>query len=159
MNQKIILVGKGASGKDCLRKRFEAKGWKYSKSYTTRPMRKNEKNDGDYVFISVQEFKSMIEKGEFVEWCMFNDWYYGTPKKEWEESNLLIVTPSGLKQIKEKMNLENVFVFFLDIDYETRYKRLSSRMDADKPDRRIKADEEDFMGFKEYDCVIKNPDF
>ena len=39
---KVILVGKGASGKDHLRKILEGRGFTYGTSYTTRPPREGE---------------------------------------------------------------------------------------------------------------------
>ena len=41
---KVILVGKGGSGKDYLRKIMENFGFLYCKSYTTRPIREEEEN-------------------------------------------------------------------------------------------------------------------
>ena len=47
---KIILVGKGASGKDHLRKILEGRGFTYGISYTTRPPREGEIDGQDYYF-------------------------------------------------------------------------------------------------------------
>ena len=65
-HKRIILVGKAASGKDHLRKRFESRGFKYSVSYTTRPPREGEIDGKDYFFITDEQakkiFKSDIKK-------------------------------------------------------------------------------------------------
>ncbi|MEM4694064.1 MAG: hypothetical protein QW655_06125 [Nitrososphaerota archaeon] len=54
-------------------------------SYTTRPPRKNETNGKEYFFVSEEEFKDMIEKGEFLEWARVHGNLYGTPKRYIEE--------------------------------------------------------------------------
>jgi guanylate kinase len=63
----------------------------------------------------------------------------------------------------EQIDLEerkNCFVVFLNIDIETRKKRLLKRNDQnDSIDRRIKADEEDFKDFRDYDLSITDPEF
>jgi guanylate kinase len=156
---KIIIVGPGASGKDYLRKKFEQKGWKYATTYTTRPIRKNEDNGSDYEYVDVDEFIKLAETDYFMEWCQFNGWYYGTPKHIWDSSNLFIMTPGGLSQIKENVGLDNVFVLYLNPSEEIRYKRLSSRGDADTPKRRIAADVIDFKDFSDYDMQITEANF
>ena len=153
--QKIILVGKGASGKDYVRKRFEQKGWRYSITCTTRPKRKDEIDGKDYHFVSKQEFKELIKQKKFVEYDEFRGWYYGTPVTEWEKSNLFIMTPRGLKQLEEKNLLKNAFIIYLNTDLETRRKRLYSRGDVDDPERRIFTDEKDFKDFKLFDLEVK----
>ena len=45
-DSKIILVGRGGSGKDFMRKKLEERGFKYCVSYTSRPKRENEKRQG-----------------------------------------------------------------------------------------------------------------
>jgi guanylate kinase len=52
----------------------------YSVSATTRKPRAGEENGVHYFFKDEQEFKSMIEKNELVEWNLVHGNYYGTPK-------------------------------------------------------------------------------
>ena len=61
-HKRIVLVGRAASGKDHARKKFEAKGYKYGISYTSRPPRSNEVNGIDYHFLSKEQFEDMISK-------------------------------------------------------------------------------------------------
>ena len=57
----------------------------FSISATSRALRGNEKNGVDYYFLSMSEFKSLIEAGEFIEWEeVYNNSYYGTLKTELE---------------------------------------------------------------------------
>ena len=69
-HKRIILVGKAASGKDHLRKRFESRGFKYAVTYTTRPPRDGEVDGKDYVFITDEESIKMIESNMFYEYVL-----------------------------------------------------------------------------------------
>ena len=156
---KIILIGPGASGKDYLRKKFEKKGWKYGITYTTRPIRRTEDVGSDYQYIGVNEFEKLAESGYFLEWCEFNGWYYGTPKHVWESANIFLMTPGGVKQIKEKVGLDDVFVLYLNPSEDVRFQRLAERKDADQPERRIQADRDDFKDFIDYDMRVTESNF
>jgi guanylate kinase len=68
------------------------------------------------------------------------------------------MTPYGISKLQKK-DREESFVVFLDIEESIRRKRLENRSDADKVERRIKADEDDFRDFIDFDFVIKNPKF
>jgi guanylate kinase len=158
-NKRTILVGKAASGKDYLRKRFESRGFKYAVTYTTRPPREGEVNCKDYFFISEDESKRLIESGFFYEYVIFNGWVYGTSVSQFYTSDLFIMTPAGISKIKPEDRL-NSFIIYVDIDIQTRYDRLLNRdMPGDSVQRRIEADELDFSIFYDYDLRITNSNF
>ena len=158
-HKRIILVGRAASGKDHLRKTFECTGFKYAVSYTTRPPREGEVDRKDYIFISPEEAHRMIENDEFYEWVEFNNWIYGTTKKQFHEDDVFIMTPTGISHISRE-DRERCFVFFLDIAEETRRERMLARqMPGDSVERRIEADRLDFENFKDFDARLTNPDF
>ena len=69
-------VGKGTICK-CLLERND--GLSLSVSATTRAPRDEDVDGVTYFFKTVDEFKAMIEKGEFFEWAVYNKNYYGTP--------------------------------------------------------------------------------
>jgi guanylate kinase len=154
MSKRIILVGPGASGKDYLRKILETKGYRHSISHTTRPIRKGEKNGVDYHFISKNDFLCKIEDGYFYEYNVFlEDWYYGTSIEEFNKSDLLILTPSGIKNLTPEHRKESL-VIYLDCDQKIRFKRLFERKDSDDARRRFNADLKDFKNFSDYDLKI-----
>jgi guanylate kinase len=158
-NKRTILVGKAASGKDYLRKRFESRGFKYAVTYTTRPPREGEVNGKDYFFISEDESKRLIELGFFYEYVIFNGWVYGTSVSQFYTSDLFIMTPAGISKIKPEDRL-NSFIIYVDIDIQIRYDRLLNRdMPGDSVQRRIEADELDFSIFYDYDLRITNSNF
>jgi guanylate kinase len=101
-NKRIILVGRAASGKDHLRKTFEARGFRYAVSYTTRPPREGEENGKDYIFITQSEAQEMIQMNQFYEWVEFNGWIYGTTRQQFDEDNVFIMTPTGISHISQE---------------------------------------------------------
>lgn len=157
--KRLIIVGKGGSGKDYLRKKLEERGFKYCVSHTSRPPREGEVNGKDYHFISLDTaIHEFIEKGRFYEHVVFNGWVYGTSLDEFNSSNLFIMTPSGLASMRIQ-DREESFVVYLDIPEDVRRDRLSKRNDADKLERRLQADYEDFKWFFDYDARITDPLF
>lgn len=159
MHKRIIIVGRAASGKDYIRKKFEARGFRYAVSYTTRPPREGEIDGVDYIFISQEEAQEMIENDDFYEYVEFNGWIYGTTRDQFDEDHVFIMTPSGLAHLDEDSRKKS-FVIFIDIDEAVRRERMAIRnMPGDSVDRRIEADRKDFENFTNYDIRITNPDF
>lgn len=157
--RRVILVGKGGSGKDYARKILEDKGFRYCISHTTRPLREGEVNGRDYNFISRDSAAHhYIPNNLFYEYVIFNNWLYGTTKEEFEKSNLFIMTPSGVAKLDPSDRKESFIVYF-DIPYDVRRERLMERRDADLVDRRLDADESDFRGFNDFDYSITDPNF
>jgi len=156
MRNKIVIVGRGGSGKDFLRKKFESRGFKYCVSHTSRPIRIGEEEGKDYKFTDTKFFSDNILK--FYEIDEFNGWKYGTLIEDFEESNLFIMTPRGVNNIRPS-DRENCFVIFIDPTREIIKQRLLERRDADSVDRRIEADDKDFFEFSNYDMRISNHDF
>lgn len=158
-NKRIILVGKAASGKDYLRLKFQNRGFKYSVSYTTRPPREGEIDGVDYFFISDERANEMILNNEFYEYVYFNNWLYGSTIEQFYSDNLFIMTPKGISHIKPE-DRKDSFIIYCDIDMSIRNTRLYNRqMPGDTVERRITADEIDFLDFNDYDLRITNPDF
>lgn len=158
-HKRIVLVARAASGKDFLRNKFEARGFKPSISITTRPPRPGEVEGKDYFFITESKAEQMIENDEFYEYVRFNNWLYGTTKKQFMEDDVFIMTPAGVSKIHQE-DRKSCFIIYLDIPEDTRKLRLLQRqMPGDTVDRRIAADEEDFRNFKDYDMRVTNPDF
>ena len=159
MHKRVILVGRAASGKDYIRKKFENRGFKYAVSYTTRPPRDGEIDGQDYIFISPEKAQAMIKNDEFYEYVEFNGWIYGTTVDQFEEDDVFIMTPSGLAHVDEDSRKKS-FVIFIDIDEAVRRKRMMERdMPGDSVERRIEADRKDFENFTNYDIRITNHDF
>lgn len=121
MNRLILFCGPSGSGKTTIVKHLLSKYpiLSFSVSATTRKQRNGEVNGTDYYFISVEEFKSKINNGEFLEWEeVYENGYYGTLTSEVDRINalgkvaLFDVDVVGGLNIKSKFgsNLLDVFV-------------------------------------------------
>jgi guanylate kinase len=159
MANKIVLVGKAASGKDYLRTRLMDRGLRYGVSHTSRDPRPGEVDGKDYWFVTEGEFKEIVDRNEMVEHQVFNGWYYGIAQWIFEEADIMIMNAEAVKLLPK--SIRNVCtVIYLDIPLKVRESRLMERGDIQDPmKRRLKADENQFAGFNNYDIRITNPDF
>ena len=156
---KLILVGKAAAGKDHLKQRLQKKGFNIGVSHTTRKPRVNETDGVDYHFVSEDEFESMIDRGEFIEYMEFNGWYYGQTEEDFNNADVMIMSKDGLDMLPLQYR-DQCVVIYLDVDRATRIERLNYRNDVnDSIMRRMNTDEEQFKDFSDFDIRIKNADF
>ena len=107
----FIFSSPSGAGKTTLVKLLEKKeNFFISVSHTTRKPRSNEVNGKDYNFVSDEEFKNLIKKGQFLEHAKVFNNYYGTLKKPVMEKlnqgdNVLFdIDWQGTKQIKNNIN-------------------------------------------------------
>jgi guanylate kinase len=164
--EKTIILGKGGSGKSFLFRKLVEKGLKPCIKYTTRPNRKYEKDD--YNFIDDSKFMELITENKFLTYQSFTVtpenknpeiWHYGITKEDFESSQVFIMTPEEFSHINPDIR-KGCFVVYLDIDRKTREERLNIREDRnDSINRRLNADEEDFKNFHDYDLRVTDPDF
>ncbi len=160
MNNKIIITGKAAAGKDHMRKILQGRGFNYGTSYTTRPPRKGEIDGEDYYFMEESEFQEGIENGIWYEYVEFNGWYYGTTKSQFHDKcNLFVMTPHGVSAINP-IDRKHCTIIYLDIEEKIRKARLEERGDVnDKIERRMIADHNDFRTYDDYDIKVTDPNF
>lgn len=171
----ILLIGCMASGKDTILKEMINEGYAEPViSHTSRPMRKGEKDDIEYHFVSAEEMLKMKENNEFIEFKSYKaanneKWYYGVNKNSLEKglskNYILIVDITGMRQIKEYFKDDKdmeITTIFLDVDKETRRKRAIMRDDmtlekVKEIERRLKADDKEVYPFKEEcDLILQN---
>lgn len=78
----IVIVAPSGTGKSTMIKRLknDFPSLVESVSYTTRPVRAGEIHGKSYFFITKEEFLSMRDKNEFLEWAEVHGNYYGTSK-------------------------------------------------------------------------------
>lgn len=155
---KLALVGKGASGKTYLLDVLVKRGYKPLVSHTSRPPRDGEVNGKTYHFVSKEEFEDMVARDMFVEYQIFNGWYYGTTKEEWDNADIMILSPEGVKDIVKSGRRKDVFIIYLNAPTELRLQRMKARGDmvGDTIERRINADEEAFKDYTDYDLLIND---
>jgi guanylate kinase len=122
---------------------------------TSRDPRSHETNGVDYYFVSEDEFEKDIDAERMLEYDVFNDWYYGITREEFNKTNLSIVTPRGLQKYRKLVGRDNLFVVYIDTPLEVRYERIQKRGDDPSESlRRFIADEKDFEGFKDWDFRV-----
>ena len=163
----FVISAPSGSGKTTLCKRLlkECKNLVVSKSFTTRPLRKGEKNKRDYIFVSKKEFEAARKNGEFLEWAKVFDNYYGTPEEFVEKkiaigkSVLLIIDVQGAFQVKKKRpGATLIFIFPPSLG------ELKKRLIARKTDNtaeiksRLKIARREMALAKRYDYQVINDD-
>lgn len=155
-----VLLGKSASGKDTLMNEVLKHNLMTDRlvqlrplvSTTSRPIRDGEIDGKDYNFVSKDEFETLINNNQMLEYRAYNTlvdnkpdiWYYGTPKFELEENKnyICVLDVDGAKSFKEYFGNENVECVYLELDDKTREERASQRGSFNKTewDRRCKDD-------------------
>lgn len=163
----IILSGFSGSGKGTVVNGLLEKYDDYaiSISATTRNPREGEINGVHYYFKTPEEFQTMIDNDEFIEYATFVSNSYGTPKefveKKLEEgiNVILEIEVQGALKVKEKMP-DTVMVFIIPPSARILHDRLVGRgteeLDVVHGRLRRAIDESDFI--KKYDYVIINDD-
>ena len=109
-------------------------GLEFSVSACSRCQREAEKDGHDYYFLSVEEFKSRIEAGEFLEWEeVYKDNFYGTLKSEidriWKAGKHVIfdVDVTGGLNLKTIFGNRALAIFVMPPSIQHLEKRLLSR--------------------------------
>jgi guanylate kinase len=160
-----VVSGPSGAGKTTLYREAASSlpNLKHSVSYTTRRPRPGEVNDRDYTFINRDEFKGMIDRGEFAEWAEIHGKLYGTSRKRLEETMdsgidvILDIDVQGAEQLKKKYQ-GGVYIFVLPPSLEVLEKRLQKRMVNSKEEieKRLKVAAKEIKRYREYDYVIVN---
>ncbi|MDP2210397.1 MAG: guanylate kinase [Candidatus Aquicultor sp.] len=153
-------VGKGTLTQELLRR---VPSITHSISATTRKPRPGEENGRDYFFLSIDEFKRHIESGDFVEWALVHENYYGTLKSVVErmlaggQDVILEIDVQGALQVRDAMP-EAVLVFIQPPSMEELASRLEIRnTETDEElSRRLKNAEGEMVLANKYDYVVIN---
>lgn len=161
----IVVSGPSGTGKGTICKQLlnAVSDLKLSVSATTRAPRADESQGVNYSFIDKQQFETMINQQELLEYAKVYDNFYGTPKKyvvdEINKGNdvLLEIDIQGALQVKEKYP-EGVFVFILPPSMKELKKRIVSRGSEteDSLNKRYKSATEEISFVREYNYLIIN---
>ncbi|MCQ4022596.1 MULTISPECIES: guanylate kinase [unclassified Ruminococcus] len=137
MNNKgraVIISGPSGSGKGTtVGALLEARpDLKLSISATTRSPRPGEQHGVNYFYLTCDEFNNKIKNGEMLEYAMYCDNLYGTPKEYIEqcinsgEDIILEIEVQGGAQVKAKMP-DAISIFLIPPNRESLEKRLRGR--------------------------------
>jgi guanylate kinase len=136
-----------------------------SVSYTTRAPRGRERNGFDYHFIDAEAFRSMVDRGEFLEWAEVHGHWYGTHKSAVESARrgqivIFDIDVQGGTTIKGK-HPEAASVFIVPPSMAELERRLRDRRtDPEEVIRRrmMAARNEMERGCASYDYLVINQD-
>lgn len=101
-------------------------------SATTRPRRDGERDGEHYFFLTDEEFRSMIERGEFLEWAEVHGRKYGTIRRlvdEWRREGwgvVLVIDVQGAEAVRRAYP-EAVSIFVKTSSLEILEQRLRQR--------------------------------
>lgn len=130
----IIISAPSGTGKSTLCRKLieDLPNACYSVSVTTRNPRRGEVEGKDYFFVSRNEFKEKIKRGELAEWALVHGHYYGTPK-DFLERNLLKgkdiildIDVRGAMKLKKRYP-EAVFIFLAPPSFSELKRRIKGR--------------------------------
>ena len=164
----VILSSPSGAGKTTLVKLLSKnRNFFVSISHTTRKPRQNEIRGKDYHFVSDEEFKRLINNGEFLEYAkVFNNFYGTTRTPVIDKLNrgkhvLFDIDWQGADQIKNKeLDYRLITFFILPPSKEVLYERLYKRHSNEKiiAEERMKQFERDVLHWINYDFVVINND-
>lgn len=162
----IVLSGPSGVGKGTICKRIIEKfnSW-YSVSMTTRGKRVNEVDGVDYFFVTKEQFEKGISDDDFLEYAVYNDNYYGTPKSIIDDKlngKVDVVTEievNGAKRIKE-IYQDSVLIYVLPPSLEELENRLRLRNTEDEVSiqKRMNITKQELKEIGFYDYVVVNDD-
>jgi guanylate kinase len=139
----VILSAPSGAGKTTICKNLLEinEKWLYSISATTRPMRENETNGKDYLFMTKEKFEHKEKFGEFIECEWVHGNRYGTPVDPLESAIakgkifLLDIDVKGAMNLIEEFEDDVISVFIeppgmtIPDQVESLNERLTSRGD------------------------------
>lgn len=167
MGKLVIFSAPSGSGKTTivkqLLKRFPQ--FEFSISATSRQPRGQEQNGVDYHFMSNEEFKERVARGEFVEWEeVYAGTCYGTLKSEmeriWAKGNVIIfdVDVMGGINLKKLFGKDACSMFIMPPSVEELERRLRGRgTDTEEViQKRIAKAEFELSKAPEFDHIVVN---
>lgn len=117
---KILLTGKSATGKDTIADSlYKFHGYRRAKSYTTRPKRTPDETGHHFV--------DSVDGYEPVAGVKIQGYDYFLTKEEIENSNVIIVEPTGIKAVCEAVPDEAFYLVYITADDEKRMERFVCR--------------------------------
>ncbi len=135
-------------------------------SCTTRAPRPGEQDNVHYKFLSVEEFETLRDNNELLEWAKVHDNYYGTPKAYVQEridkgqDILLEIDWQGAAQVREQFP-QVIDIFILPPSIEILNERLNKRGQDSQAviERRVLAASKEIAQADKCEYVIINDDF
>lgn len=167
MGKLIIFSAPSGSGKTTIVRELlkHFKNFEFSISATSRSPRGAEQNGVDYYFLSSEEFRERVERGEFVEWEeVYAGTCYGTLRSEmeriWAAGNIIVfdVDVMGGINLKRLFKDDACSIFIMPPSVEELERRLRGRgTDAEEViAKRIAKAEFELSKSSEFDHTVIN---
>jgi guanylate kinase len=136
----VVLSGPSGTGKGTICKELlqNIPNLHYSISATTRPPRAGEVNGVNYWFIAKEDFQSMVDNDELLEWAEVYGNYYGTPRRYVDaqlhsgKDVVLEIDTQGAMQVKAKFP-QGVFIYIVPPSIDELTARINKR-GSDSPE-------------------------
>ncbi|KAK6255040.1 hypothetical protein SCA6_016345 [Theobroma cacao] len=162
----IVISGPSGVGKDAVIKRLREvrENLHFVVTATSRGMRPGEVNGKDYYFVSKEEFLSMVEKDELLEYALVYGDYKGIPKKQIREfmakgcDIVLRVDIQGAETLRKILGDSGVFIFLVAESELALVERLIERKTESKEELlvRIATAREEVKYVNRFDYVVVN---
>ena len=164
----VILSGVSGSGKDTIKKELinRMENVESLASFTSREPREGEVPGQTYNYVSKEEFEKMIKNGEFYEYDIHHNNYYGTSRKllnEKMKSGKIIVKDIDVNGTEHLIDLlgndTKIVTIFLRVPKEELKRRIEQREENVSPqDVILRLNRFDYEESKIslYDYVLKN---
>ncbi|KAH6808826.1 P-loop containing nucleoside triphosphate hydrolases superfamily protein [Perilla frutescens var. frutescens] len=162
----IVISGPSGVGKDAVIKRLREirEDLHFVVTATSRAKREGEVDGKDYFFMSKDEFLSMIEKNELLEYALVYGDYKGVPKQQIRDymekgcDVVLRVDIQGAAHLRRILRNNAVFVFLVAESEEALVKRLIGRKTetVEALLMRVASAKEELKHLKEFDYVVVN---
>lgn len=156
----IVITGKTASGKDTIISKILTNfpNLKRIVTTTSRAMREGERDGVDYHFISRDEFKQKMARGELLEYVEYGGNYYGTEKSRINLGENLIwkIDPSMAGKAKQ-LFLDSISIY-ITVNNQVVLQRLRERgLSEEEIAKRMADDAKIWDQYKNnYDFIIEN---
>lgn len=163
----IIFSGPSGTGKTTIVKNMLQKNpsLEFSISACSRAKREGEVDGRDYYFLTSEEFKNKIDKGQFIEWQeVYAGNYYGTLKTEIERIHhkghhvVFDIDVKGAINIKKMFPANSLSLFIMPPSLDELKNRLVKRSteNAQTLSKRLAKAEEEISFSDKFDKVIVN---
>ena len=161
----VVISGPSGVGKGTIVKEIRRlnENIKLSVSATTRAPRPEDTEGVTYFFKTKAEFEEMIARGEFLEYAVYNNNYYGTPMKAVDEmlaagfDVVLEIEVQGGLQIMERRP-DAAVIFLAAPSFAELERRLRDRGDTSEEDivRRVATAHWEYTQAPKYQYIVEN---
>lgn len=165
----VVITAPSGAGKTTIARHLlnSVPGLAFSISASTRKIRPEEVEGRDYFFMSDNEFKKRVDRGEFIEWEeVYHGSFYGTLKSEvekiWKEGKaaLFDVDVEGALKLKKQFPENTLTILIKPPTFKILIDRLHSRATEppEKIEERIRKAEYELQFENSFDVAIVNDD-